>query len=262
MRLKFWKMTAAGNDFVLVAGARARSLPRLARRFCDRRAGVGADGLLAVARVRGGVGLRYFNADGSAAFCGNGARCAAWWAFRQGWTGRALSLVTSQGTLAARIVGREQVALAMPEPRRVRMGQKLLVRGRVFRVHFLDTGAPHAVVEVRGLESFPVSAWGRAIRRHRMFGPGGTNVDFAAWGRGGLRLRTYERGVEAETWACGTGAVAAAVAGYRLGRSRPPVSVRARGGELAVRFKPQGEGVRDIWLKGPARTVFQGEVKL
>jgi len=259
--LRFWKLTAAGNDFVLVAGA-VRSPGTLARRLCDRRRGVGADGLLVARRAAGAVVLDHFNADGSAAFCGNGTRCAAWWAFTQGWTGRRGVLRTCAGEIASAVVGRELVTLSMPEPKALRLGMKVRVLGREFAAHFVDTGVPHAVVPVRGLGDFPVVALGRAIRRHRAFGRAGTNVDFVCRAGAGLRLRTYERGVEDETWACGTGAAAAAVVGGMLGWVRSPVQVRVRGGEvLTVSFRTEGGAARELRLAGPAGIVFSGEVR-
>ena len=259
--LRFWKLTAAGNDFVLVASA-VRAPGALARRLCDRRGGVGADGLLVVRRVPGAVALRYFNADGSAAFCGNGTRCAALWAFTRGWTGRRSRLRTSAGLVAAQVTGRGQVALSLPEPKGLRLGLTVRVRGRRFTAHAVDTGAPHVVVPVRGLEGFPVVELGRAIRRHRAFGRAGANVDFMSRAGSALRLRTYERGVEDETWACGTGAAAAALVGWKLGWARPPVKVRVRGGQtLTVSFRTQGGAARDVRLSGPAEIVFSGEVR-
>ena len=259
--LRFWKLTAAGNDFVLVT-AEVRNPGALARRLCDRRGGVGADGLLLARRAAGSVALRYFNADGSAAFCGNGTRCAAWWAFVRGWAGRRMRLLTSAGEIAAQVDGRELVTLAMPEPKGLRLGRALRALGRRFAVHTVDTGVPHAVVPVLGLAGFPVSEFGRAIRRHRAFGRSGVNVDFVCRSGAALRLRTYERGVEGETWACGTGAVAAAVVGWKLGWVRPPVKVRVRSGQtLTVSFQPEGGAARDVRLSGPAKIVFSGEVK-
>lgn len=259
-RLRFWKLSAAGNDFVLLSGT-VRSPAVLARRLCDRRRGVGADGLLVARRAAGAVRVDYFNADGTRAFCGNGTRCAAWWAFVQGWTGRRSLLRTGAGRVAAEIAGRERVILGMPEPRGLRLGLSLRVQGRRFTAHAVDTGVPHAVVPVRALERFPVEPVGRAIRRHRCFGRAGTNVDFVSRADGGLRLRTYERGVEGETLACGTGAAAAAWVGWKLGWARPPVRVRVRSGAtLTVGFRTGGAGFSGLRLEGPARIVFSGEV--
>jgi diaminopimelate epimerase len=260
--LRFWKMTAAGNDFVLVDSAVSRP-QALARRLCDRREGVGADGLLVARRVAAGVALRYFNADGSSAFCGNGTRCAAWWAFVRGWAGRRMRLLTSAGAITARVEGRELATLAMPEPKGLRLGLALRVLGRRFTAHVVDTGVPHAVIPVADLTDFPVFESGRAIRRHRAFGRAGVNVDFVCRTGPALRLRTYERGVEDETWACGTGAVAAALVCWKLGWMRPPVKVRVRGGQtLTVSFRIEGGLARDARLSGPAKIVFSGEVEL
>jgi diaminopimelate epimerase len=260
--LRFWKLSAAGNDFVLAAGA-VRSPAVLARRLCDRRSGVGADGLLVLRRAAGAAKVDYFNADGTRAFCGNGTRCAAWWAFKQGWTGRRGVLRTSAGRIAAEIAGRERVVLGMPDPKGLRLGLSVRVLGRSWTAHAVDTGVLHAVVPVRGLARFPVALVGRAIRRHRVFGRAGANVDFVSRGRSGLLLRTYERGVEAETPACGTGAAAAAWVGWKLGWVRPPVRVLVRGGEsLTVDFRAGGAGAPDLRLAGPARIVFSGEVEL
>jgi diaminopimelate epimerase len=262
-RTRFWKLTAAGNDFVLVVAKAGRSLPGLARRLCRRRTGVGADGLLVLRREPAGIRVRYFNADGSRAFCGNGCRGAAWWAFNQGWSGRRMRLFTSAGELEAKVAGRERVAVSMPDPGGLRLGLDFRVQGRAFVAHAIDTGVPHAVVAVKGLAGFPVALFGPAIRRHRLFSPEGTNVDFVARAEDALTLRTYERGVEDETWACGTGAVAAAVVGWRLGWVRPPVRVRVRSGDhLKVSFAADAGRARGVWLEGPARVVFQGEVVL
>lgn len=260
MRLRFWKMSAAGNDFVLLAGAGRPE--RLARRLCDRRAGVGADGLLTVARAGQGVRMAYRNADGSVAFCGNGARCAAWWAFSQGWAGRRVHLATSRGRLTARVTGRERVALGMPDPRPLGPAGAVRVLGRSLLLRGWDTGAPQAVVPVSRLDGFPVAAVGEAVRRHKRFAPDGTNVVFLARAGRGLRIRTFERGVEDETWACGTGAVAAALTGQGLGWVRSPARVDVRGGTLVVRFRTEGGLVRGVEVEGPARIVFNGEVAL
>lgn len=253
---RFWKLSGAGNDFVLVEGPLAAARARaLARRLCDRREGVGADGLLVAERGR----VRYLNADGSDAFCGNGARCAAWWLSRRGWGGSSFSL---SGVAVKAAVAAGSGRVRMPDATPVRR-LKVRAEGRSWDVRFLDTGVPHAVVVVaaKDLAAFPVARVGHALRRHRAFGPAGTNVDFVAAVPGGLRLRTYERGVEDETLACGTGAVAAALAarGGRAGRTR----VRALGGTLTVAFSPRKDGgFADVWLEGPVRQTFTGEVTL
>lgn len=271
MKLRFWKLSGAGNDFVLIEKEalrdKARLSPRLVSRLCDRRRGIGADGALALSRSRGRPRLAYFNADGSQAFCGNGARCAAWWMSLAGWTGsRRFSFDSDEGPLEARIVRQELVSIHMPQPRQARLGLRLRARGKNLTVHAINTGVPHAVVPVKraALETLDVHGLGGALRRHPAFKPGGANVDFAAFVPEGVLLRTYERGVEAETLACGTGAAAAALVGFLLGQCRPPVRVRVRSGDhLKAHFAPRGEGgFSEVWLEGPARLVYTGEIEL
>jgi diaminopimelate epimerase len=260
MKLRFWKMSGAGNDFVLLAG-----LPRgargaaLARRLCDRRRGVGADGLLSVARRGGRARLDYWNADGSAAFCGNGTRCGALWAAARGLAaGREFELSTIRGLLKVRLTGRGRAEVGMPEPRGFRRGLALQAAGRSWTAHFIDTGVPHAVVFVPDVEKADVRAAGRALRFHKAFGPAGANVDFVSARGGALALRTYERGVEDETLACGTGIVAAAAVARALGRAGDRVKVRVRGGDiLNVTF-----GADSPRLEGPGVVTYTGEVSL
>lgn len=253
--MRFWKLSGAGNDFVLVTG---KGSPALARELCDRREGVGADGLLAVEKK--GPTVTYYNADGSRAFCGNGSRCAAWWLSRQRWVkGREFSFLSNGERLQARLTGPASGAVRMPAPRVVKMALKLSAAGRSWRVHWLDTGVPHAVVEVRNADKAPVVEAGRALRFHRAFGKPGANVDFVEWGKP-LKLRTYERGVEDETLACGTGVVAAAVAAVLLGKSAWPVKVRVKSGDTLTTSLSWPGGALEAWLEGPVRLAFEGSL--
>jgi len=260
MKLRFWKMTGAGNDFVLLGGLpRGRSGASLARALCDRGFGVGADGLLSVARRGARVRLQYWNADGSAAFCGNGTRCGALWAAARGLvSGRRFALDTIRGPLQVRLTGRERAEVSMPAPKGLRLGLRVKALGRVWTAHFVDTGTPHAVVFVPDAAAVDVRAAGRALRFHRAFGRAGANVDFAERRGRALVLRTYERGVEDETLACGTGIVAAAAAARALGQAGDRVKVRVRGGDT-LRVSFDGPSAR---LEGPGVVVFTGEVSL
>jgi len=265
-KINFWKMSGAGNDFVLLTGgARGASvLKGLAVKLCARRLGVGADGLLYVSKTGGNpAAVRYFNADGSEAFCGNGSRCAAWWAYSSGLVkGKEFPLTTSCGVLRAEITGRESVRLSMPDVSAARLDHKGKYPAGVGPVHFLNTGVPHAVVPVRNVEAADVEGLGRALRYNKAFGPEGTNVDFVELRGGRALVRTYERGVEGETLACGTGLTAAAVALTLAGAVRPPVILAARsGGKFKVWLKPAGGGASAIRLQGPAKIVFEGEIK-
>ncbi len=260
MKTPFWKLSGAGNDFVLLARLpRGHSGPALARRLCDRRFGVGADGLLHVARRAGRVRLDYWNADGSAAFCGNGTRCGALWAASRGLVaGRAFSLDTIRGPLGVRLTGRGRAEVDMPPPSRLRLGLRLRAAGRTWTAHFVDTGTPHAVVFVADIEKVDVRNMGRTLRFHKAFGPSGANVDFVELRGGRLLLRTYERGVEDETLACGTGVVAAAAVARARRKAGDRVNVRVRGGD-SLRATFRGASVR---LEGPGAVVFTGEVSL
>lgn len=260
-RLSFVKMSGAGNDFVLLeAQGPRRPWPALARRLCDRREGIGADGLLVLQKSKGRAKVLYFNADGSAAFCGNGARCASWRLHQLG-APKAFEFEADGSVIKARVTGPERIAIAMPRPHSFKMGLHLKAADKDLLVHYLNTGVPHAVVEVKGLEGYPVFAVGRALRRHKAFAPAGANANFISAKRGVLAIRTYERGVEDETLACGTGATAAALAASLLGRVKSPTRVLARGGDLRISFKKTVDGFDDVWLEGPARVVYAGEIK-
>lgn len=259
MKIPFWKLSGAGNDFVLLSGLpKGKSGASLAKILCDRRFGVGADGLLVMSRLAGKVRLDYWNADGSSAFCGNGSRCAVLWAKAKGWLkGKMFSLGTNRGPLTARLTGPGRAEVAMPAPKNLRLGRIINVAGHPLPVHSVDTGVPHAVVFVPEIEKIDVEALGRALRFHTAFGRAGANVNFVEIRKNALLVRTYERGVESETMACGTGVVAAAFVTRMLGFDVSPVRVVVRSGDLlTVSFD---EGPR---LEGPGAIVFSGEVSI
>ncbi len=281
--LTFSKMVAAGNDFVvvdaLIVPSAQAALSRLARRMCDRRYGIGSDGLLVMGK-RPGVDLtmRIFNPDGSEAeMCGNGIRCAALWGVqRSGRRRGTLTIDTRAGQLTTTVDG-STVSVRLGDADagccgadyRVTVGEpvRLSIGGRRVEIVPVNSGVPHAVVFTAKLEREPVEDLGRAIRWHRRFAPAGTNVDFVQrTGRLAIRQRTYERGVEEETLACGTGAIASAVAsvwqvakGAR--RERHVISVMTQSGErLIVRFRLAGAEAREVELEGAARVVYEGRL--
>lgn len=266
--MKFHKMSGAGNDFVLISGrplADAR-LKELALSLCAAKSGIGADGLLYAAPGRDKrIKVRYFNSDGSEAFCGNGSRCAAWWAYSTGAVkAKRFELATAAGILPAEVTGNEKIRLRMPAVASVSLGFPGDYPAPVKKVHFLNTGVPHAVVPLKELASLDVDSLGRRLRHNKAFGQAGANVDFVAPCRGGLAVRTYERGVEAETLACGTGITAAAIAMGMEKKLSSPVRLRAKSGELfKVWFKAgTGYSADGIYLEGPARIVFEGEIRI
>ena len=266
--LHFTKMNGAGNDFVMLDNRdlHLRLDTAVIARLCDRHRGVGADGLLAVEPAQNGADfrMRYYNADGGEAeMCGNGARCFARFASRIGAKSGAITFETMAGTLGARLVG-ENVQIAMSVPHSLVLAAELVAAGEKLTVHFVNTGVPHAVVFVGDLEKTDVVRLGAALRYHAHFAPKGTNANFVAeLPGGGIAIRTYERGVENETLACGTGVAAAALIFSRLSGAKSPVSVRVRGGDsLTVGFEGDGDGWRNVTLTGPADFVFEGEATI
>lgn len=275
MLLHFYKMNGAGNDFVVVDnrdGALTGVLDRgTIAALCDRHRGIGADGLLAVETARDGADFRfrYYNADGGEAeMCGNGARCFG--RFAAHLTEETMPRVTFEtmaGRLTAEMVD-DQVRIAMSEPKDLRMDTGVVVAGAAEQVRFINTGVPHAVTWLPGpreLAEFEVVTAGRALRHHPAFAPAGTNANFAAVREPGhIVIRTYERGVEDETLACGTGMVACALLHHLLTGAPSPVKVDVAGGdtlEIGFESMPDG-GFARVTLTGPADFVFEGDIEI
>ena len=278
--LHFTKMNGAGNDFVLLDN-RAGELqlqPEVIARLCDRHRGVGADGVLLVempSADHAELRMRYFNADGGEAeMCGNGARCFARFGAQllAGGNGASrereqLSFQTQAGVIHAQLEG-ETVKLAMSQPVDGRDLGALEAGGtRLAKAFFLNTGVPHVVVPVGDLSQTDVCGWGRAIRYHERFAPRGTNANFIqALGPREILLRTYERGVEAETLACGTGATASALVYAEMTgiAGVSSIAVRVQSGDyLYIGFRRTGQWeFTDVTLGGPADFVFEGRISL
>ena len=266
--LPITKMSGSGNDFILF-DHRARqfsdaAMIRLTRLLCRRGLSVGADGMIFIEpSERYDFKWRFFNADGSEAeMCGNGGRCAARFAQRIGLAGAEMTFETIAGPIQARVEGRV-VKLQLPVPRDIRIDQEIVLGDRRHPVDLINTGVPHTLLWVEELEALDISELGPQIRFHPYFQPAGTNVNFVRREEDHtLSLRTYERGVEAETLACGTGAVAAASIAYRKGWVRSPVAVRTRGGEILVVHLEEdlSGGIGAVYLEGMVTLVFQGEV--
>ena len=268
MTLEFTKMNGAGNDFVMVDnrdGSRSLSREQIAR-LCDRHRGVGADGLIAVEGSPELPRMRYYNADGGEAeMCGNGARCFSRFTARLlGLSTGGLSFQTEAGILSAELLPDGRVRLRMSEPHSLQLAHSLRVLDRDLEVHSLNTGVPHAVTFVDNLEATPVVELGRALRHHQRFAPAGTNANFVqVLAPGSLAIRTYERGVENETLACGTGVVAASLIHHQQTKASSPVSVSVRGGDtLEVGFQLENGHPVGVTLSGPADFVFTGGVTL
>lgn len=266
-QIPFFKVAGCGNDFILV-DARRRSAPRdparLARSLCDRKRGIGADGLLMVLpSKKGKARMRIFNSDGSEAeMCGNGLRCVAWYLHSQNGGSRSFTVETGAGPMKAEITQPERVRFYLPPPKDLRLGLKLTHQGRRYILHGVNTSVPHTVLLLSRPEKVNLDELGPWIRRHRLFRPAGTNVNLVRVDSPHrIKVRTYERGVEAETLACGTGAVASAVIGAALGKLKPPIQVSTAGGEkLTVGFHPDRHPWDGLYLEGPARILFEGGI--
>jgi diaminopimelate epimerase len=274
--IRFDKMNGAGNDFIMIdnQSGELRLSGGQIRWLCDRRRGVGADGVILVESEAGSdFRMRYYNADGGEAeMCGNGARCVALFARSLGLGtskngGHTLRFMTQPGPMAARVAEAGRAAVKMTDATALEIDISLDVAHGHEKVHFINTGVPHAVVVVDAVGDLPdedIVTRGRAIRLHERFAPGGCNANFATVGSDrAVRVRTFERGVEAETLACGTGSVATAVVLTHLGMTRSPVHLITQGGEtLTVTFERTDTGARGVVLDGPAVLNFRGSVHL
>ncbi len=269
MEIEFWKMSGAGNDFIVIDN-RAGLLPEAARsklfcQWCQRGISVGADGVLLVEpSTCANFRMRYYNADGGEAeTCGNGSRCIARFAFLRGIAPAQMTFETLAGLYRAEVRG-ESVAVRMSDAKDLRLNLDVLAPEFQGTVHFVNTGVPHTVILWDILENAPVAELGRWLRYHEMFAPAGTNVNFVRiTGLQSLDIRTYERGVEAETLACGTGSIASAIVSCHLGKVHPPVHVKTRSGDvLTIGFIPTSGGAQQVTLEGPARVVFRGYIEV
>jgi len=267
---EFFKFSGSGNDFIIMDNRDgALSDPDIAAEvalLCRRKASIGADGLILIEKSPiADFAWRFFNADGGEAeMCGNGGRCAARFAFMQGIAGREMSFQTRAGIIRASILDHRRVKLQMTSPHSLKLDYELdLGQGKPFIVSSINTGVPHVVLFTEDLEACPVVSMGRTIRYHNYFKPAGTNANFVcASGADQVSIRTYERGVEDETLACGTGSVAAALIAARKGLVSSPVSVLTRGGErLVIHFNLSGDEFDQVFLEGDTNLVFSGYVK-
>ncbi len=263
MNIRFSKMHGAGNDF-LVIDDRDGHFPvedkAWLARVGARRTGVGCDGFVLLRpSERADLAMLFLNPDGSrAGMCGNGSRCVARFAFERGLAGRRMTIAADAGILRAE-AGDGVYRVQLTPPTDWRMARTLAWQGEVIPYHYVNTGVPHCIVRVEHIEEADVPVRGGAIRHHPDFAPEGTNVDFVAvTGRDSLRVRTYERGVEAETLACGTGVTAAALVSMRLGWVRGPVHITCSSGDvLTVEADEKSE---QVTLCGPAEFVYEGVI--
>jgi diaminopimelate epimerase len=268
-KISFTKMVASGNDFIVCENQKLKTdslnLSKLSQSMCDRKFGIGADGLLILGKSKiANIKMRVFNSDGSEAnMCGNGARCIAAYFFSEYRVLKTecLRIETKAGIIEAQI-NAENVKIKLTDPKDIKLDIPIKINDRLLRVNFINTGVPHAVISVQGLDKVDVLSLGRKIRCHQKFAPEGTNVNFVeVLNNNSLKVRTYERGVEGETLACGTGSAAAALlTAYNLQLIAKKINVYTQSGEvLKVYFKRIINKFSDVWLEGKARIVCKGE---
>lgn len=265
--ITFYKMVASGNDFVVIDNRKGmiQDPVSFTREVCSRHTGVGGDGLLLLETSgKADLKMRILNADGSEAeACGNGFRCVALLANERLGLSRKQRFETLSGMVECE-VRQNRIRVRLGDPADFKDRETIDVCGRELHYYFLRVGVPHVVIFVEGLAKVPVLEVGKAIRSHGRFQPAGTNVNFVELrGPQSVQVRTYERGVEGETLACGTGAAASAIVSVRTGYVQSPVKVKTQGGEvLKVDFTKKGEKIQEVYLEGEARLVFEGKMRL
>jgi diaminopimelate epimerase len=263
--LRFTKMSGNGNDFIVIDnyGGKVGLSGKEIKAICTDRFSVGADGLIMLEKSMKPYSfyMHFFNNDGGEAdMCGNGGRCIARFAFLNKRAGKKMKFMAKDGGHDAEIGSNGIVKLKMIKPYDVRLEVKVKVnvKGKIVTGTYMNTGVPHFVVPVKDIERVDVQRLGRMLRFHKAFRHKGTNVNFIQKKGKAFAIRTYERGVEAETYACGTGATAAGIALYLANKAKPPVELMAKGGPLKIYFKAKGREVSDVWLEGNARVVSEG----
>ena len=269
MTVRFTKMNGAGNDFVLIDNReqKIRLRPKDVVRICHRQRGVGADGILLLVHPRSGRAdwaWDFYNSDGSTAdMCGNGARCFARFIQKVAGANGKTTFETGAGIIGANFKG-ERVKINLTEPKDLRLKEQVRLSTGPAEIHSLNTGVPHAILLVPDADKAMVQNLGPEIRYHKHFAPKGTNVNFVqVLGPCHIRVRTYERGVEGETLACGTGVVASALVSARIHDFTSPVKVQVQGGDiLEVSWREDSGAFKEVHLEGPAEFVYEGEISI
>ncbi len=267
IKVPFYKMSGSGNDFILIDNRKGilsgMDMEGFVSRVCAHRLSVGGDGLIFIEESEiADFKCTLYNADGSLAeMSGNGSRCTARFAFLLGIVKKEMTFETGAGVLRAEVEG-HLVKVSFPPPKDLRLNINIDIDGERYDGYFINTGVPHLVYLVNDVDRLDLIKIGRATRQHSIFSPAGTNVDFVRLISGNrLQIRTYERGVEDETLACGTGSVASAIIASLLKGIRSPVTLKTRSGkELIVYFRRDGDRFSDILLEGDAMVIYEGEM--
>ena len=267
LKVPFYKMSGSGNDFIIIDNCEgiydALKTPEFVAAVCRRSMSIGADGLIFIENSKKCDFIwHFYNSDGSAAeMCGNGARCAARFAFLNGIAGENMSFETVAGIITAQVKG-TVVKVRLSQPGELKTDVTLDVDGESLSLSFINTGVPHAIISVDDIETVQVKELGSRIRFHEHFQPAGTNANFISIDSDNVvNIRTYERGVEDETFACGTGAVAAALVATAMGRVSSPIKVKTRSNEiLTVYANENSPPFKEVYLEGDARVVYEGVI--
>jgi len=267
--VRFTKMVASGNDFIVLDNRDSRfsgagkAFSAMAKALCERRFSIGADGLLVIeGSKKADIRMRILNPDGSeVAMCGNGSRCAALYAVEKSIAPHNMRIETRAGVLDAKVTGL-RVKVKLTDPKKTKLNIAMKIGGKALKVHSINTGVPHAVVFTKNIDKADVNGLGSKIRYSKKFGKAGTNADFVQiTGSQEIKVRTYERGVEAETLACGTGATASAIIASVVSGLKPHIDVHTASGEvLRIYFTIKGKKIKDVYLEGEARTVCEGRI--
>ncbi len=269
----FDKMNGSGNDFVIIDNRKGfvplAEQAEFAKKVCRRMFSVGADGVFLLENCdEADFRWQFYNADGSVAeMCGNGSRCVARFAYRHGLASKTMTFSTLAGIVSAEIGAQEDIVkVKLPDPTDFRTGLSVALDDEEQPLFFVNTGVPHAVLFMDN-DDIPVTAWGRKVRYDTLFEPKGTNVNFVkVTGENTLKVRTYERGVEDETMACGTGNIAASLYASMQKGMQSPISVTTSGGEINTVYFDLVDGsidspvARNVFLEGPTRLVCSGEL--
>ncbi|MGE5845465.1 MAG: diaminopimelate epimerase [Ignavibacteria bacterium] len=280
-KIFFSKMSGAGNDFVVfdfISGEKLLLSEDSIKKICNRRTGIGADGVITFSKSNGhDFNMNYYNADGSTgSLCGNGARCAIWYAELTGKIKNHKANFSSNDELySGEVLNEEMIQFNFNEPKQIKLNFKIKANNQEINCSFIDTGSPHVVIKAseilknpgdrqssyNEINQLPVVSIGREIRYLNDFAPKGTNVNFIQYKGPKILIRTYERGVEDETLACGTGNAASAITACLTDNINPPVSLITKGGdELIVNFSKDGQRIKNVSLTGPAKVIFTGEI--
>lgn len=288
-KISFIKMNGAGNDFIIIDKNHNPDFllnSEFIQNICDRRYGIGADGVITIKKSNSDIehqniwtdfDMEYFNADGSTgSLCGNGARCAIKFAYDFKLIDSTKTIFSSNGEIYKGEVVDDQFIKFFPKiPKDIKLNLKINAYNQVINSHFIDTGSPHIVIFIdeifknqndlnsnfKNINDVPVVEIGREIRYSKMFEPNGTNVNFIQTDKDKIYIRTYERGVENETYACGTGSIASALILNFIKKINPPISLITKGkDELIVDFKMIDNEIKNLSLEGPAKINFAGEI--